>query len=271
MTHSKKSLGKNPLGKNALAKKLLAAAVALAWTGPLAADDHDSDATQKLAIHHVKVKVGHGPAFGEGMAAYAKCLAESDYDGSYSVWSAVDGDRTAYHVVSSFDLWGEMDEDDPVSDACWEKEGMREGIFEHLVSWKTHYAEHMPDWSGDMEGSTVVRLHYFRVDDGEDFRETVGTITGHLKEAEYENMGTWYDVQPTGYGAADYFYVDHFEDFAAMDGDRMTVDSTLREAIGDEDTEEIWEEFGDSLEDEKGYWAVLLQRQDDMSYSSDDD
>lgn len=251
-------------------KKLLAAAVALSLSLPLTAVGQEPADDQKLVIHHVKVKIGHGPAFRDGMAAYAKCLADSNHDEGYSVWSSVDGDRTAYHIVTDFDKWAEFDSSDEVSDACWEKDGIRAGIFDHMASWKTHYAERMPGWSGNAEGYEIVRLHYFRVDDGEDFRETVGTMVGHLREAEYADLGTWYDVQATGHGAADFFYVDHFENFAAMD-DRKSVDAALREAVGDDDTDELWEDFNDSLQDEKGYWAVMIKREAAMGYAPDDD
>lgn len=250
---------------------LLASAVALAWTLPVAADNHEKDVTQKLAIHHVHVKMGHGPQFRAGMEAYSACLAENDYDESYSVWHAFDGDRTSYHVVSSFELWGEFDEDDDASDKCWAKEGIRSGVFDHMASWKTHYAERMPDWSGNAEGYTVVKLHNFRVDDGDEFRAMVGEVTGYMKEANYEHLGTWYDVMGGGYWDADYFVVEHFENFADMDKKRKGAGGVLRDAIGEEKAEAFWDKFGEALEDEKGYWSNTLVRRASMGYSPEDD
>jgi hypothetical protein len=251
--------------------KLMAAAIALACALPAAADHHEKEGSHKLAIHHVHVKMGHGSQFRAGMEAYSACLAEGEYEDSYSVWHAVDGDRTSYHIVSSFDLWAEFDEDDDVSDACWEREGIRDGVFDHMASWKTHYAKRLPDWSGDADGYSVVKLHNFRVDDGSEFRALVGEITGYMKESKYEHMGTWYDVLGGGNQDADYFVVEHFENFAAMDEERKGANGVLTEAVGEEKAEQFWDKFGEALEDENGYWSNMLVRRDSMGYSPDDD
>lgn len=251
--------------------KILAAAIALTWTLQGVADNHEKDVSPKLAIHDVNVKLGHGAKFRAGMEAYSACLAENGYKDSYSVWHAVDGDRTSFHIVSQFDLWAEFDEEDDVSDACWEKEGIRDGVFDHMASWKTHYAEMLPDWSGDAEGYTVVRLHNFRVDDGSKFRSLVSEITGYMKEANYKHMGTWYDVKGGSSWIADYFVVEHFENFAAMDEKRKGANGVLRDAVGEEKAEEFWDNFNDALTDEKGYWSNLLVRRDSMGYSPAED
>ena len=251
--------------------KLLVAAIAMTWTLQGVADHHEKAETQKLAIHHVHVKMGHGAAFRTGMEAYSACLAENGYEDSYSVWQAVDGDRTGYHIVSSFDMWAEFDEDDPISDACWEKEGIRAGVFDHMASWETNYAERKPEWSGNAEGYTVVKLHNFRVDDGSDFRSLVEEMTGYMKKAEYEHMGTWYDMIGSGHGNADYFVVEHFENYAAMDEKRKGANGVLTDAVGEEKAEEFWDKFGEALIDNKGYWSNILTRRDSMGYSPKED
>ena len=251
--------------------KLLAAACALACTLPAVADNHESDGNWKLAIHHVHVKMGHGAAFRAGMEAYSACLAENDYKESYSVWRAVDGDRTGYYIVSPFELWAEYDAEGTVSDMCWGKEEIRTGVFDHMASWETSYAERMADWSGSAEGYQVVRLHNFRVDDGSDFRALVSEMAGYMKEAKYEHMGTWYDVLGGSWWDADYFVVDHFENFAAMDEERKGANGVLVDAVGEEKAKEFWEKFGETLEDENGYWSTTLERRASMGYSPDED
>ena len=250
---------------------ILAAAIAMTWTMQGVADHHEKGENQKLAIHHIHVKMGHGMQFKAGMEAYSACLAENGYEDSYSVWQAVDGDRTGYHIVSSFDMWAEFDEDDEASSACWKKEGMREGIFDHMASWKTSYAKRMADWSGSADGYSIVKLHNFSVEDGSEFRSLVGEMTGHLKKAKYEHMGTWYDVLGSEHNGADYFVVEHFENYAAMDEERKGVSGVLKDAVGEEKAEQFWEKFGETLADENGYWSNLLQRQDSMGYSPDED
>ncbi len=215
--------------------------------------------------------MGHGPAFRAGLEAYSACLAEGNYEDSYSVWQAIDGDRTGYHIVSSFDMWAEFDEEDEVSDACWEKDEIRNGVFDAMASWETQYAERMPDWSGEADGYDVVRLHNFRVEDGSEFRALVGEITGYMKEAKYEHQGTWYDMLGSSPWQPDYFVVEHFENFAAMDKKRKGANGVLVDAVGEEKAEEFWDKFGEALEDDKGYWSMLLARRDSMGYSPDDD
>ena len=252
-------------------KRTLAVAVALAFTLTVNADNHEAKGSPKLAIHQVKVKMGHGMAFRAGMEAYSACLAENNYDDSYSVWHAVNGDRTSYHIVSQFDLWAEMDESNEISDACWEKDGIREGVFSHMASWKTQYAKRLADWSGDAEGSGVVKLHNFRVDNGEVFRSKIGEMVGHMKKAKYEHMGTWYDMLTGGSWDADYFVVEHYENYAAMDEERKGASGVLKDAVGEEKAAKYWEEFRGSLEDEKGYWSNILVRRDSMGYSPAED
>lgn len=254
-----------------ISTKLLAAAIAVACAMPAAADNHEKEATQKLAIHHVHVKMGHGMAFRAGMEAYSACLAEGGYEDSYSVWQAVDGDRTGYHIVSSFEMWAEFDEGNEISDACWAKDEIRSGVFDHMASWETSYAERMADWSGTAEGYTVVKLHNFRVEEGSEFRALVSEITGYMKEAKYEHQGTWYDVMGGSYWDPDYFVVEHFANYAAMDEKRKGANGVLTDAVGEDKAKEFWDKFGDTLADDKGYWSNMLVRRDSMGYSPSDD
>ena len=251
--------------------KILAAAVAMACAIPAIADHHATNENTKLAMHHVHVKMGHGAGFKAGLEAYSACLAENDYEDSYSVWHAVDGDRTSYHIVSSFDMWAEFDEENEISDGCWADEDIRDGVFDHMATWETRYAERMADWSGNADGYTVVKLHNFRVEDGSAFRALVGEMAGYMKEAKYEHMGTWYDLYGRDDSGADYFVVEHFANFAAMDEKRKGANGVLEDAVGEEKAKEFWEKFGDSLADDNGYWTTTLIRQDSMGYSPDDE
>jgi len=251
--------------------KILAAAIALTWTFTAYADHHAKSENQKLAIHHVHVKMGHGAGFRSGMEAYSACLAEGGYKDSYSVWQAVDGDRTGFHIVSSFGMWAEFDEENEISDACWGNEEIRNGVFDHMSSWETSYAKRMADWSGEADGYNLVKLHNFSVEDGSEFRSMVSEVTGHMKKANYEHLGTWYDVLGGDSSNADYFVVEHFENYAAMDEDRKGAGGILKDALGEEKAEEFWENFGDTLSDENGYWSNILERQDSMGYSPEDD
>ncbi|HKL52790.1 MAG TPA: hypothetical protein VJ902_02445 [Wenzhouxiangellaceae bacterium] len=255
---------------NANVLKSGAAALLIASAGAVA-DNHEDDDAYHLVIHHVHAKVGHIPEFRAGMEAYSNCLEENGAEDGYSVWRSFDGDRTGFHIVSRFGAWADFDEEDEVSDGCWGNNEIRAGVFDHMASWETSYAEKLPAWSGDAEEYTVVQLHNFRVDEGDDFRALVGEITGYMKAAEYEHQADWFNVMTSGYWDADYFAVTHFENFAALDEDRLGVTGVLREAVGEERAEQIWEDWGDSLADDKGYWRETLVLQSSMGYTPEDD
>ena len=127
------------------------------------------------------------------------------------------------------------------------------------------------EWSGEAEGYTVVKLHNFSVEDGSEFRSLVEEMTGYMKKAEYEHMGTWYDMMGNGHGNADYFVVEHYENYAAMDEKRKSANGVLTDAVGEEKAEEFWDKFGDALTDKKGYWSNILRRRDSMGYSPEKD
>ncbi len=246
------------------------AAISLACSMPIAASAQDDGDGYMLTIHEVNARISHIPEFIAGMEAYADCLEENDSEGGFSVWRSSDGDRTGFSIVSRFDTWGEFDEDNEAADACWGNEEIRAGVFDHMSSWKTSYAEKMSAWSGNAENYTVVHLHNFRVSDGPDFRALVGEMMGYMAEAEYPYQPDWFNVMATDYWAPDFFAVSHFENFAAMDQERAGLMGVLRDAVGDERAEQMWEDWGDSMADEKGYWRETMVLQPDMGYSPED-
>ncbi|MGK7296658.1 MAG: hypothetical protein ACNS61_12680 [Candidatus Wenzhouxiangella sp. M2_3B_020] len=225
------------------------------------------DESQMIEITEIDLKAGHWRKFADGMESYISCYEEEGGEGSWSAWWDVE--HSTIHLVSQMDGWAEMDERDEASMKCWSV--IEEEISPHITDVETSFARSLPDWSGDAEGYDVVRLHRFRVDDGRAFRETVGTITGILKEAEYEHLGSWYDVIGNDAGEPDYFVVAHYENFAAMDEDRAGPYRTVVDAEGEERADELWAQFGDSLHDDWEYSTLLLSRSSDLGYSPDAD
>jgi len=92
-----------------------------------------------------------------------------------------------------------------------------------------------------------------------------------MKDADYEHMGTWYGSVSQQRWAADYFVVEHFENFAAMDEDRPGPDGIMKDAIGEEGTVEMWDRMDESLADMEPYWNNILRRVDSLSYSPGED
>ena len=232
--------------------------------GVAAAQDDES---HMIEITEIDIKAGHWRKFSAGMESYISCYEEQEGEGSWSAWW--DMEHSTIHLVSQMDGWADMDERDEASMKCWSV--IEEEIAPHITKVETSFARPLPDWSGDAEGYDVVRLHRFRVDDESAFRETVGTVTDILEEAEYEHLGSWYDVIGNDAGEPDYFVVEHFDDFAEMDEDRAGAYRAVLDAEGEERADDLWEQFGDSLHDDWEYSTLLLSRSSELAYSPDED
>lgn len=249
--------------------KLLAAALVAGFCLPVVADDHEEKSDPLLFIMELSVKHGHDMKFREAMTAYMACYAENGGADEWSTWAPVDGAPNDMWIVSSMDMWAEMDSEDSAEQACWSEHGTE--LTSHIADANRRIHRRMDDWSGEAEGYSVVKLHNFRVKEGDDFREIAGEMTGMMKDAGYEHMGTWYRSVSQQRWAADYFVVEHFDNFAAMDEDRKGVNGVMVDALGDEGAEQMWDRFGDTLADMEPYWNNILRRVDSMSHSPDSD
>lgn len=222
-----------------------------------------------LEITRVGVKIGHDAKFREALKPYHECLAGHENSPTWSTWRNVGGEGIVYHFVSTMDNWAEMDTPNESGQACWSEH--RDQITSHVESVSRSFARRKPEWSGEAEDYTVVRLHKFRVDDGEAFAEAVGAVTAIMKEAEYDHLGTWYDVIGNGSHEPGYFVVSHYENFAAMDEDRAGPYKTIADAAGEERADELWDQFGDSLRDDWEYSTELLRIDEELSHDNDDE
>lgn len=250
-----------------ITKTILALGASALLASSISAIAQDEDESYLLQVTEVGLKIGHVSAFREAVKSYQACLKENDADG-WSAWRNVNGDGTTYHFVSTMANWAEMDSPDEAGAACWPEH--RENVTSHVSSISTTFNRHLAAWSGDNEGSTVVRLHEWRVEDGSAFRETVSAITSILRDAEYAYMGDWYDVIGNSSNEPGYFVVTHFDNFAAMDEDRGGAYNAVVEAAGEERADELWEQFGDALHDDWEYFTRILRRDAELSYTSEE-
>jgi hypothetical protein len=238
----------------------------LACGGALA-DNHEEEGGGLLSMTKIKIQVGHRDAFNTAMTAYKDCYVENEGKDGWSVW--VDMRSWEYWVVSSMDNWAKLDEQDEIDEKCWDETGAE--MMKHIAEFGTSYARHLADWSGNADNYNVVRLHQFRVDENRDFRDTVGAITKILKDDDHEHMGTWYEMIAENAYEPNYFVVEHFENFAAMDEDRPGAYARVKEAEGEERADELWDQFGDSLHDDWEYTTHMLRRVSSLGYSPSDD
>ena len=228
------------------------------------------DDSYMLQITRIEVNFGHISKFREGMLAYKSCYLENDGANHWSAWNNVDGRAGVFHIVSVRDNWAELDSPDPAGRECWPV--IEEKIAPHVTSVSTSYARHMADWSGDLEGNGVVRLHWFRAaGNGRKFREAVGEITGILKQAEFPHLGNWFSIIGGSSDKPNYFVVEYFTNFAALDEGRTGPDRALIDAVGEERGNALWEQFGESLRDDREYVSELLTRVEELSWEPESD
>jgi hypothetical protein len=224
-----------------------------------AAFAQQEDDSHMLQITRVEVNFGHISNFREGMQAWRSCYIDNDGSNHWSVWNNVDGRAGVFHIVSVMENWAGFDSPDSASREC--RPVIEEQIAPHVTSVETIYARHMAEWSGEAEDYDVVRLHHFRAaGNGQQFRETVGEITGILKEAGYEHLGGWYSVIGGDSARPNYFVVDHYTNFADLDEDRTGPYQAVVDAVGEERGDALWEQFGESLRDDREYVSELLRR-----------
>ena len=235
-----------------------------------AAFAQQEDDSHMLQVTRVEVKFGHVSKFRDGMQAWKDCYIENDGANHWSVWNNVDGRAGVFHIVSARQNWAWLDSPDAAGRECWPV--IEEQIAPHVTSVSTSFSRHMADWSGEAEGYDVVRLHHFRAaGNARQFRETVGEITGILKEAEYEHLGAWYQIIGGDSARPNYFLVSHYDNFAAMDEDRTGPYQAVVDAIGEERGNALWDQFGESLRDDREYVSELLRRVEDLGREPESD
>jgi hypothetical protein len=249
--------------------KTLSCAVAAVLTvglTPAALPAQESD-DSVLSMTRIDLEPVSWMKFGQAMEEYIGCYSENGGEDSWSAWR--DMEKDVVWIVTSMDGWAEMDEErSEANRACYSI--IEENMGPLVRKIRTEYAQYLPDWSAEAEGYDVVRLHQFVVEEGDEFEEIVGEMTSVVKDADYEHVGAWYEIIGNDADEVGFFVVSHYDNFAAIDDDRQGYYGVMAEAIGEDETEAMWERFGDTLADDgHGYDTVLLARAEDWSYDPD--
>jgi hypothetical protein len=248
---------------------LIAAALSAALVPAALPAQEEESGNGMIQMTRVYLEPASWMKFGSAMEEYVACYAENGGEDSWSAWR--DMEQDVVWIVSSMDGWADMDEGrSEANRACYPIIEDKIGSLVRKV--KTEYARYLPEWSGEAEDYQVVRLHQFTVDEDDDFREIVGEMTSTVKEADYEHVGAWYDILGNDADEIDYFVVSRYANFAAMDEDRPGYYGVMTEAMGEEETDAMWERFYETLaEDGRGYKTVLLARAGDWGYDPEED
>lgn len=241
-------------------------AAALATAVQVAAQD-DNDFM--LDILRVEVKMGHNMQFRDGVKAYTECYADAGGTMSWGVWYNMDGEGNIYYRAAQRENWAELDVRDEAADSCYTI--LSAQVIPHMDSSATMYVRRMPDWSQDEQpdDSMVARVHNFSVEDHYKFRGAISAVTGIRRAIAPEELGTWYEVIGGSQEDPEYFVVQQYKNFAAMDEDTMGPYGALKEHAGEATADLVWDEYRDSLEDGNAYWSELLKYDEELSYSAE--
>jgi len=249
--------------------KSVAAVALLAGAGmPAGAQDEPDD--YLLTLNAIEVPPGHQRAFREGVAAVVECYRQNGTEASWSVWDRLQGRGDVHLAVFPSADWSAMGETDPAASAC--RSVIEERIDPHVGTANVSVARKVPEYSGiDAEDFTVVRLHYFRVDDAGAFREAVGELSAIITKDEHHADDSWFEVIGGGPYAADFFVVEHFADYAALDAERPTAYEVVERAVGAEQAQALWARFDEALKDDREYWSYQFSLLEDLTLEQDED
>ncbi|MGC9344261.1 MAG: hypothetical protein ACP5E3_16275 [Bacteroidales bacterium] len=252
-----------------LAKKILTLAVLFSFALlSINLNAQDEEESFILSLTEFTVKPGHDFEFREGIKAWKDCYLENGGEWSWTIWRRVQGEGNVYILSSSMSSWAEMDETgDEAGKEC--RDMSRELINPHIEKAKYNLARYMPEMSKTepMEYD-VVWVTNWTVNDGDKFRGTVNEITDIIRDVEGDPRGFWYGVMGGAVDEADYFVVDPYKNFAAMDEDRDGVWTLVEKSKGEKKKDELRQNFLDSVDEA---WAYMYTREKELSRPSPED
>jgi hypothetical protein len=228
----------------------------------------EEDESFILSMTEFTIKPGHDFEFREGIKAWKECYLENGGEWSWRIWQRVQGEGNVYILASSMSNWAEMDESgDEAGKEC--RDLARELINPHIESAKYNLARYMPDISkkNPMEYD-VIWVTNWTVKDGWKFQNTVKEITNIIRDVEGDTRGYWYNVMGGAVDEADYFVVDPYKNFAAMDEERDGVWALVEKSKGEKKKDELRQNFMDSVDKA---WAYIYTREKELSRPSPED
>ena len=211
-------------------------------------------------VYDLHVRLGEEPAFREGMTAWKDCYSEQDGKETWTAYRRLQGKGIVYAVVFSNPTWEEIGRRDPAAQAC--QSVLRERIDPHLDAVETMISRFMPDISGEPGPHELAEVYSFEVGDASAFMAVVEAVTGVMREDGEGLRGWWHYTRGGGPGTADFFVVDPFQDFAAMDEQRSSPWARYAAVHGEDAAAEMRTKFREAVDDE---WSYLYRRVADLS------
>jgi len=236
-----------------LTATLVGAALALSPVSSLLAQDA---AGPILTLYEVKVKHGHESKWREALQAWNKCYGDNGGKGSWDVWKRMQGEGNLFTFTGMSDNWAEVGTRDPATREC--ADVFETQLTPHEDSEVTMMAQLMPDISSEyMDGTTVVGVYSFTVDDSRTFNTVITEVSKAMMKTDGTIPLQWYEVIGGGEDDADYFVVTDHADFASMDKDWTGPWEAVEQQHGKETAEEWRAMFADAVDEQWDYMHVL--------------
>ena len=217
-----------------------------------------------LSMSEITVKQGQNEAFLQGVKAWKECYLENKGEDHWNMWHRMQGEGNVYVLTSTMANWAEFDNDnnDAASKDC--RNIVLNLIMPNVESINYKVSRSIPDWSSGRlpEGTSLVWVTFFEVQNSTDFKATVSAIRDALKQSNDTRPGIWYASLGGDRNDADYFISSPFSKFADLDKDIDGVWKVYEKVHGKESADELRNKFRNSVVD---IWSYIYTLNKELS------
>ena len=221
-----------------------------------------NDGSKLLNMSEITVKSGHESQFVAGVKMWKECYLENKGTDKFNVWRRVQGEGIMYVLTSSMDNWAEMDKKDEAGKECRSK--VIDFIMPHVEKVNYSIARTMPELSRSAsgEGTKLVWVSFFRVENSTDFKEVIKEIGSALRAVEGAPRGTWYNFMGGGPDSPDYMISNPYKGYADLDITRDGVWKIYENKNGKKKTDDLRTKAIASVENS---WSYLYSLNEELS------
>ena len=221
-----------------------------------------NDGGKLLNMSEITLKPGHESQFIAGVKMWKECYLEQKGTDKFNVWRRVQGEGIMYVLTGLMDNWAEMDKEDAAGKECRMK--VLDFIMPHVEKVNYNIARTMPEVSKSTpsEGTKLVWVSFFRVDNGVVFNEIIKETSSLLRSVEGTPRGTWYTFAGGGPDSPDYMVSTPYKGYADLDVTRDGIWKIYEKKNGKKKTDEIRAKFRASIENS---WAYLYSLNEELS------
>lgn len=226
------------------------------------ADDHE-DESYILLINHYNVDPEHINAFMAGGEAWKKCYLDNGGTENWTIWRRMQGDGITFTFTKAFSNWQHFFAGEEAVNKC--QSVVSEQIMPYVLSMNGGFARSIPEWtSNDAAGGLIVDVYNFRIKDYELFNTTVEAVETAIKD-DGKGPHSWY-YTIGGRDDAEFFVVEYYADPVAMDAKTPGVWERLDEAVGEERSKQLQNDFVNSVDE---MWSYLYAQLPDLSHTAE--